>query len=98
MTPRLQRLLEAIEQRGDQPLPESFREEYRKGSLPLMPCANILSFNTRFFALVISMFMGMPWLYLLFECTVLNALAWYMHHRQERMCDELYHKWFAHES
>lgn len=98
MTPRLQRLLQSIEQQGETTLPDAFYTEYRTHSLPLMPMANILSFNTRFFALVISMFMGMPWLYLLFECTVLNGLAWYMHHRHEAMCDELYHKWFAHES
>lgn len=94
MTPRLQRLLEAIEQRGDEPLPEGFSEEYRRGSLPLMPYTNILSFNTRFFALVFSMFVGMPWIYLLFECTVLNGLVWYMHHRHEKMCAELLMKYF----
>ena len=95
MTPHLQRLLQAIEQKGEEALPEVFYEEYRAHSLPLMPCANILSFNTRFFALVISMFLGMPWLYLLFECIVLSALAFYMHRRHEKFSARLYQKYFA---
>jgi hypothetical protein len=63
-----------------------------------MPMTNILTFNSRFFALVISMFLGMPWLYLFYEMVVLGALFCYMRHRHEAMCDELYSKWFAHES
>ena len=94
MTPHLQQLLQAIEERGEESLPEAFYEEYRAYSLPLMPYTNILSFNTRFFALAISMFLGMPWMYLLFECTVLCALALYMHHRHERFCTKLYQKYF----
>lgn len=95
MTPQLQRLLQAIEQRGEETLPESFYEEYRAHSLPLMPYANILSFNTRFFTLVIAMYFGIPWLYLLVECTVLSALAFHMRHQHEKFCKDLYKKYFC---
>jgi hypothetical protein len=57
-----------------------------------------LTFNSRFFALVISMFLGMPWIYLFYEMVILVALYHYMRYRHEKMCDEMYHKWFAHES
>jgi biotin transporter BioY len=59
---------------------------------------NILTFNSRFFALVIAMLLGMPWLYLFYEMVVLTVLFCYMRHRHETMCEKLYHKWFAHES
>ena len=97
-TPRLQRLLHAVGERKASELPNEFLHEFRTKSLPLMPMTNILTFNSRFFALVISMFLGMPWLYLFYEMVVLGALFCYMRHRHEAMCDELYSKWFAHES
>ena len=93
MTPQLQRLLTALEKRGSAPLPQGFAEAYRQGSLPLMPWANTLSFNTRFLALVIAMLLGMPWLYLLFECTVLNYLAWLMPRKHEALCKTLMEKY-----
>ena len=98
LTPRLQRLLLAIGERKTGELPKEFLSEFRAKSLPLMPMTNILTFNSRFFALVIAMLMGMPWLYLFYEMVVLVALYYYMRQRHEKVCDALYHKWFAHEN
>ena len=98
LTPHLQRLLCAVGERKASDLPEEFLREFRTKSLPLMPMTNVLTFNSRFFALVISMFLGMPWIYLFYEMVILVALYYYMHYRHEKMCDELYHKWFAHEA
>ena len=98
LTPQLQRLLHAVGERKTNGLPEEFLSEFRAKSLPLMPLANILTFNSRFFVLAVSMFLGMPWLYLFYEMVILVALYYYMRHRHEKMCDELYHKWFSHES
>lgn len=98
LTPQLQRLLQAVGERKASELPEEFLQEFRAKSLPLMPMTNILTFNSRFFALVIAMFLGMPWLYLFYELVVLTALYYYMRHRHETMCAALYSKWFAHES
>ena len=97
-TPKLQRLLSAVGKRPVKELPEEFLREFRTQSLPLMPMTNILTFNSRFFALVIAMLLGMPWLYLFYEMVVLTVLFCYMRHRHETMCEKLYHKWFAHES
>ena len=98
LTPQLQRLLHAVGERKTSELPEEFLREFRAKSLPLMPFTNILTFNSRFFVLVISMFLGMPWLYLFYEMVILVALYHHMHHRHETMCEKLYYKWFAHES
>ena len=98
LTPQLQRLLQAVGERKASELPEEFLQEFRAKSLPLMPMTNILTFNSRFFALVIAMFLGMPWLYLFYELVVLTALYYHMRHRHETMCAALYSKWFTHES
>lgn len=94
-TPQLQRLLRAVGERSTAELPEGFLQEFRTRSLPLMPMTNILTFNSRFFALVIAMLLGMPWLYLFYEMVVLTALLFYMRYTHERMCAQLYEKWFA---
>lgn len=94
-TPQLQRLLCAVGERSTEELPEGFLQEFRTRSLPLMPMTNILTFNSRFFALVIAMLLGMPWLYLFYEMIVLTALLFYMRYTHEKMCVQLYEKWFA---
>lgn len=94
-TPQLQRLLRAVGERSTAELPEGFLQEFRARSLPLMPMTNILTFNSRFFALVIAMLLGMPWLYLFYEMVVLTALLFYMRYTHEKMCVQLYEKWFA---
>ena len=66
--------------------PQSFRDAFRKASLPLMKYTNMLSFNTRVIALFVSLFLQMPWLYFAFELTVLNIMLIYMIWRHERFC------------
>lgn len=70
-------------------IPQSFRDEFRRMSLPLMKYTNILSFNWRVIALFSALFLRMPWLYFAFELTVLNILLIYMVVRHERICRKL---------
>ncbi len=67
-------------------IPQSFRDAFRKASLPLMKYTNILSFNWRTIALFTSLFLMQPWLYFAFELVVLNLLLIYMICRHERIC------------
>ncbi len=67
-------------------IPQSFRDAFRRASLPLMKFTNILSFNWRTIALFTSLFLMMPWLYFAFELVVLNFLMVYMICRHERIC------------
>lgn len=92
-TPQLQRLLRAVGQRSTSELPDGFLQDFRAMSLPLMPMTNILTFNSRFFALVVAMLLGMPWLYLFYEMVVLALLFGYMRYRHEAMCAELMTKY-----
>ena len=85
--PTMQRLRAAIAKRfPDGHLPQDFRDDFRKASLPLMKYTNILSFNWRCIALFISLFLKMPWLYFAFELIVLNSLLVYMVVRHEKIC------------
>ena len=66
------------------PDPQSFHEDFRRASLPLMKFTNILSFNWRVITLFTALFIGQPWLYFLVELTVFNALLVCMIIRHEK--------------
>lgn len=86
-TPRMQALRSALHERFGRHIPQSFRDEFRTMSLPLMKYTNILSFNVRTIALFASILIfRMPWLYFAFELTVLNIILVYMMVRHEHIC------------
>lgn len=88
-TPAMQRLRRALEKAYGAGIPASFREKFRRGSRPLMKYTNILSFNTRTFALFAAILIfRMPWLYFAFEIVVLNVVLVYMMWRHERLCKQ----------
>ena len=70
-------------------VPLEIREAFRQKSLPLMKYTNILSFNTRVIVLFVSLFINLPWLYFVFELTILNIIFWYMIHQHENLSSEL---------
>ncbi|MCM1109789.1 MAG: CDP-alcohol phosphatidyltransferase family protein [Clostridium sp.] len=85
--PAMQRLRRELRRRfPDGRIPQSFRDEFRRRSLPLMKYTNILSFNWRTIALFVSLLAMMPWLYFAFELSVLNILLIYMIVRHEHIC------------
>ena len=86
-TPSMQRLRNALREKYGNKIPQAFRDQFRELSKPLMKYTNILSFNTRTFALFAAILIfRMPWLYFAFELTVLNILLVYMMVRHERIC------------
>lgn len=86
-TPSMQRLRQTLHKLyGNGMPPRQFREDFRRASLPLMKYTNMLSFNTRCFALFAALFLRMPWLYFAFELTVLNVMLLYMMMRHESIC------------
>lgn len=74
------------------PLDNPIRQQFRKESLPLMPLCNILTFDTRVGVLFLSLLVGHPWIYIIFEITVLEILRFYTRHRHEALCHELRQK------
>lgn len=86
-TPRMQELRRTLRNKYGNKIPQEFRDAFRAKSKPLMKYTNILSFNTRTFALFAAILIfRMPWLYFAFELTVLNILLIYMMVRHERIC------------
>lgn len=85
-TPRLQKMLKVLREKYQGQAPEWFCSDFREKSLPLMKYANMLSFNTRAIALFISLSINIPWLYFVFELTVLNIILIYMVFRHENIC------------
>ncbi|MCH5307294.1 MAG: CDP-alcohol phosphatidyltransferase family protein [Prevotella sp.] len=63
--------------------------DFLNGSRPLMPLTNILTHNTRAFALFVAAVINIPWLYPLFEIVVLQPLYWYMRGKHEHLCRTL---------
>jgi hypothetical protein len=73
----------------DGKLPEGVRQKFLDGSRPLMKYTNILSFNTRCLVLFFSIAINVPWLYFLFELSVLNVILIYMLLRHEALSRRL---------
>ncbi len=85
-TPEFQRLfpgLVRLRQNGS--FPETISKEWRKGSLPLMPLTNILTFDTRVIVLFITLLLGMPWIFFVFEIFCLEPLRYYTRRRHESL-------------
>ena len=88
-TPAFQRFYAALRGRFGEQIPQTLRDDFRRGSLPLMKYANILTFKTRAIVLYVVMLVGQPWLYFVFEVTVMTLIYCYMRSRHEGLCREL---------
>lgn len=85
-TPNFQTMFKLLKQKFGETAPEQFRSDFREKSLPLMKWTNVLSFNTRAIVLFISMLISEPWIYFVFELTVLNVILIYMIWKHENFC------------
>ena len=92
MTPKFQRFIATVHKHYGTDIPTKLREEFRKGSLPLMKYTNILTFNSRAITLCFTMLTGELWLYFIFELGVLMLIFIYMRYKHEKLCGELNEK------
>ncbi|MCC8154617.1 MAG: CDP-alcohol phosphatidyltransferase family protein [Tannerellaceae bacterium] len=88
LSPRFQHMMAVLREKYNGEAPEWFRKAFRAKSLPLMKYTNMLSFNTRVIALFISLLITIPWLYFVFELTVLNSMLLYMIRTHEKFSKE----------
>lgn len=89
MTPKFQRFFNIIHIKYGDSIPAEMSERFRLLSLPLMKYTNILTFDTRIGVLFLSLLIGMPWLYFVFEIVVLESLRYYVRHVHESFCATL---------
>lgn len=90
-TPEFQKLRKTIETnfRTLEKMPEEWKEEFLKGSRPLMPMTNFLTFNSRAIFIYITCLLNIPWVYFLLEITLYNIIYIYMHKRHEELCEKI---------
>ena len=67
-------------------MPKELRDKFLDGSRPLMKYTNILTFNVRAICIYVTCLANCPWLYMLFEISVLTIIYVYMHKRHESLC------------
>ena len=91
-TPKLQLMLQSLNQKYNGNAPEWFRKEFRTQSFPLMKYTNMLSFNLRSIVLFISVLSGIPWFYFVFEISVMNCMLVYMIVKHENICQSFISK------
>lgn len=84
-TPCFQRFFALYKERRN----ESIRQRFLNGSRPLMTYTNILTFNMRAIVLYATCLLDCPWVYFLFEITVMQCLYIYMHKTHESLCTTL---------
>lgn len=88
-TPQMQKLRRVLANKFDKnEIPTDYRAQFRAASRPLMKYTNILTFNWRSIVLFITVLCGQPWLYFMFELTILNILLIYMVRRHEAICKD----------
>ncbi|MBR1467899.1 MAG: CDP-alcohol phosphatidyltransferase family protein [Bacteroidaceae bacterium] len=87
--PAVVRMKRSLEQWFPAGVPAGLREEFCRRSRPLMPLTNILTFDTRVIVLFVSTAMGHPWVYFVFEATILEAVRYYMIRRHNVLCEDL---------
>lgn len=92
MTPKFQKFINTVYSKYGTEIPASLRNEFRKGSLPLMKYTNILTFNSRAITLFIALLINQLWIYIFFEMVVLMALFFYTKYRHETLCRRLTQK------
>lgn len=70
-------------------IPQEIGQEFCRRTYHLLKWTNISTFNTRAIFLYFSMLIGQPWLYLVFEITVMNVIWLGMRHSHEKVCRDM---------
>ena len=87
-TPEFQQFFKAVKTAwpNAEDMPQTLRQEFRAGGLPLMKFTNLLTFNTRAITLYVTCLLDCPWVYPLMEITVFHLMYAYMHRTHEQLC------------
>lgn len=90
-TPKFQKMMEVVKERygSVENMPQELKEQFIKGSRPLMKYTNILTFNVRAITLYVTCLLNYPWVYFLVEIIILSIIYIYMHKKHESLCAEI---------
>lgn len=96
-TPEFQRFHAAVRERypNAADIPEELRDDFRRGSLPLMKWTNVLTFNWRAIFCYIACLTNLPWLYPVIEILLFTFIYVNMHRGHEKHCRAMTEKYFG---
>ena len=89
MTPFFQQFRAAVNDKYGSTIPVELGQEFCRRTYHLLKWTNILTFNTRAIALYIFLLIGEPWLYPIFEITVMNIIFLCMRVSHEMVCYDM---------
>ena len=89
MTPRCQQMLDLLQSRYADAIPEPLREEFLRRSRPLMPACQALTFDLRIGVLYLTALLNCVWAYFLFEGIVLQIVFFRLRRRHEQLCTDI---------
>lgn len=89
MTPRFQEFRAAVRGKYGSVIPSELGAEFCRRTYGLLKWTNISTFNTRAIVLYITLLAGRPWIYFIFELTVMNVIFFYMRAAHEKVCREM---------
>ena len=89
MTPQFQMFRNAVRERYGSEIPADLGREFCRRTYPVLKWTNISTFNTRAIVIYITMLIGQPWIYFIFELTVMNIIFYGMMAYHERVCRDM---------
>jgi len=89
MTPCFQKFREAVRGKYGNEIPTELGTEFCRRTYRLLKWTNISTFNTRAIVLYITLLIGQPWIYFIFELTVMNIIFYGMKAAHEKVCREI---------
>ncbi|MBO6078018.1 MAG: CDP-alcohol phosphatidyltransferase family protein [Bacteroidaceae bacterium] len=89
MTPCFQKFREAVRSKHGSSIPRELGAEFCRRTYHLLKWTNISTFNTRAIVLYITLLIGQPWIYFIFELTVMNIIFYGMRAVHERVCRDM---------
>ena len=89
MTPCFQRFRAAVRGKYGNGIPPELGAEFCRRTYRLLKWTNISTFNTRAIVLYITLLVGLPWIYFIFELTVMNVIFFGMRSAHEKVCREM---------
>ncbi|GAB6395370.1 MAG: CDP-alcohol phosphatidyltransferase [Bacteroidales bacterium] len=85
-TPAVQRMLDILQAKYGDNIPQEVRLAFRKKSLTVMRYIDLLTFNGRTVVLFVAVFTEYVWVYFIYEIVFLNAVLVIATRKHERIC------------
>ena len=83
------KMMIGLKERYGENIPVPIREDFCRESKPLMPLTNIINFDTRVAVLFLCVGFGIPWLYFVFESTILEGIRFHIINKHEKLCQRI---------